>query len=81
MNDSDEFSNFEADPREGDPELETEAEVACPYCGEPVVLRLDPAGGTSQEYVQDCDVCCQPWLVRVRYEETGHAQVTLEPAT
>lgn len=80
MNDPDD-ANFTGDVPEGDPALETEAEVACPYCGEPVILKLDPAGGLTQEYVEDCEVCCQPWLVRVRYEETGVALVTLEPAT
>jgi len=60
--------------------LDTEAEVACPYCGEKVVIGLDPGGGTTQEYVEDCQVCCRPWRVRLSYGETGAAEVRVEEA-
>jgi len=60
--------------------LDTEAEVACPYCGERVVIGLDPGGGTKQEYVEDCQVCCRPCRVRLRYDETGAAEVSIEEA-
>ncbi|HEU5180314.1 MAG TPA: CPXCG motif-containing cysteine-rich protein [Candidatus Polarisedimenticolia bacterium] len=63
-----------------DPVLDTEAEVSCPCCGERVVIALDPGGGTTQEYVEDCQVCCRPWRVRVRYDETGAAEVSVEEA-
>ena len=37
--------------------------VICPYCGEEVEIYLEPdVGGTL---VQDCEVCCNPWRVRV----------------
>ncbi|MAB23868.1 CPXCG motif-containing cysteine-rich protein [Pseudomonas neustonica] len=36
-----------------------EATLACPHCGEPIVLLLDIASGT-QSYIEDCEVCCQP---------------------
>ncbi len=51
------------------------AHVACPYCGEVVELLLDPGGGAVQEYVEDCEVCCQPWQIEVRYEG-GTAKVS-----
>lgn len=51
---------------------------SCPWCGEPVTLLLDPGSGTSQEYVEDCEVCCRPWRVRVSYQSDGSAEVTLE---
>lgn len=28
---------------------------------------LDPAGGSRQEYIEDCEVCCRPWQVQVHY--------------
>ena len=59
---------------------DTEAEVACPYCGECVTIALDPGGGPSQTYVEDCQVCCQPWRVTVTYDNTGSAHVHLEAA-
>jgi len=36
-----------------------EATLACPHCGEPIVMVLDLASG-AQEYIEDCQVCCQP---------------------
>jgi hypothetical protein len=37
--------------------------VTCPYCGEPgrIYVEADVVG----EFVQDCEVCCNPWLVSV----------------
>ena len=55
------------------------ASADCPHCGEPVTLTLDPGGGTRQEYVEDCPVCCRPWLVQVHHDGHGGASVTLEP--
>ena len=36
-----------------------EAAIDCPYCGEAVVILVDPSV-PSQVYVEDCAVCCQP---------------------
>ena len=37
--------------------------VTCPYCGEEgeIYVEADVHGS----FVQDCEVCCNPWLVRV----------------
>ena len=38
--------------------------VECPYCGETVEIYIEPdVRGTL---IQDCEVCCNPWRVRVR---------------
>ena len=58
-----------------DSELDDVAHVSCPYCGEAGELSVDPGGGVLQEYVEDCEVCCQPWLVRVRFDGEGQASV------
>jgi cysteine-rich CPXCG protein len=63
----------------GDGTAETAATVYCPYCNETVEISLDPSGGASQEYVEDCEVCCQPWTVNVQYKEDGTAAVTVNP--
>jgi hypothetical protein len=63
----------------GDGTAATSAVVQCPYCGEAVEIALDPGSGTEQEYVEDCEVCCQPWRVRVTYGPDGAAEVSLEP--
>ena len=33
--------------------------IACPHCGEPVVVELELDGG-GQEAIHDCSVCCRP---------------------
>ena len=37
--------------------------VACPYCGEEVEIYVEP--DVTGSFVQDCEVCCNPWRVRV----------------
>lgn len=53
------------------------AEASCPYCGELVELILDTGGAASQQYVEDCEVCCRPWVVYVDWTEDGIANVDL----
>ena len=62
----------------GDGTVETGASVLCPYCGEINEIALDPGGGSQQEYVEDCQVCCRPWRVVVRYLPDGAAEVSIE---
>ena len=64
---------------QGDGTTETEAVVVCPHCGEANEIGLDPGSGPLQEYVEDCQVCCRPWRVTVRYEADGSAEVFAEP--
>jgi hypothetical protein len=59
----------------GDGTAETDATVVCPYCAEAVEIGLDPGSGAVQDYVEDCQVCCQPWRVSVAYHEDGSAVV------
>lgn len=39
--------------------------VQCPYCGERNEIYIDFSGGQTQSYVEDCQVCCRPWQVRI----------------
>jgi Cysteine-rich CPXCG len=61
----------------GDGTAELDAVVSCPYCGEFNQIALDPGSGMNQEYVEDCQVCCRPWLVIVRYRSDGTAEVSV----
>jgi hypothetical protein len=61
----------------GDGTAESSAVVFCPYCGESVELSVDPGGGSLQEYVEDCEVCCNPWNVTVRFI-SGVPEVSVE---
>lgn len=74
------FDDGDADELEeefplGDGTVDGEATVSCPYCGEAVEITLDPGGGTHQDYVEDCEVCCQPWRVSVEFGLDGEAHV------
>ncbi len=55
---------------------QTTALVDCPHCGEVNEIQLDPGSGPRQEYVEDCQVCCAPWTVEVRYGPEGDAVVS-----
>jgi hypothetical protein len=37
--------------------------VVCPYCGEQVEIFVEE--DVRGSFVQDCEVCCNPWRVRV----------------
>ena len=37
--------------------------VECPYCGEEIEIYVEP--DVRGSFVQDCEVCCNPWLVRM----------------
>lgn len=37
--------------------------VECPYCGEQVDIYVEP--DVRGSFIQDCEVCCNPWTVRV----------------
>ena len=37
--------------------------VTCPYCGEQVEIFVEP--DVSGTFIQDCEVCCNPWRVHV----------------
>jgi hypothetical protein len=37
--------------------------VTCPYCGEDVEIYVE--ADVTGSFIQDCEVCCHPWRVRV----------------
>ena len=54
------------------------ANVVCPYCRERVELFVDPE--TNGTFVEDCAVCCRPWLVEVVLAPDGERRVEIGPA-
>lgn len=79
FDDDETFEDDEATAEQDSGRAQDEAQVECPYCGEVVEIALDPSGGGSQSYVEDCQVCCRPWRVNVRWGRDGSAVVTLAP--
>jgi hypothetical protein len=39
----------------------------CAGCGEWNETSVDESAGSSQSYVEDCQVCCKPNLLRISY--------------
>jgi hypothetical protein len=58
--------------------MRDEASYVCEACGEEIVVPVDLSAGESQEYVEDCPVCCRPNLVHVEIDERGEARVWAE---
>lgn len=53
--------------------------LRCPFCGELDEIHVDAGGGDSQEYTEDCAVCCRPRIVHVEPgDEPGEVRVWLE---
>jgi hypothetical protein len=53
-------------PDEGSSPMDDQFTVSCPYCGEQGEVYVEPdVRGT---FVQDCEVCCNPWRLRVLHE-------------
>lgn len=52
-----------------------EGSYTCDACGEEIVIPVDASAGASQEYVEDCPVCCRPNVVHVEIDDDGAARV------
>lgn len=50
----------------------------CPTCGEQIVIPLDPTGGSDQQYVEDCPVCCNPNVIHLEFLEDESPRVWAE---
>ena len=59
--------------------MNDEASYTCDSCGEEIVVPVDLSAGPSQEYVEDCPVCCHPNIVHVEIDEDGDVQAWAEP--
>ena len=49
-----------------------DAGFQCAGCGEWNNTQIDPSAGRRQEYVEDCQVCCKPNVLRIFYDEDEH---------
>lgn len=54
--------------------MQDEDTYICDACGEEIVIPIDLSQGRSQQYVEDCPVCCRPNVVHVEIDEDGEAQ-------
>lgn len=57
-------------------ELE-EHPIHCPYCGEPITALVDPSAEAG-DYIEDCEVCCQPIVHRLSVAMDGELSLTVQ---
>ena len=53
---------------------QVEAIVSCPFCGELITILID-CSVSSQHYIEDCQVCCQPINIDAVVGESGDVVV------
>jgi hypothetical protein len=58
--------------------MNDDAMYVCGACGEEIVVPIDLSQGESQEYVEDCPVCCQANVIHVEILEDGEARAWAE---
>jgi Cysteine-rich CPXCG len=63
---------------ENEEPMHDEASYHCDSCGEEIVVPIDLTAGSSQEYVEDCPVCCCPNVIHVEIDEDGDVPVWAE---
>ena len=51
-----------------------EEKIDCPYCGETITILVDTSV-PEQDYIEDCQVCCQPIEFNVLVTQTGEFQL------
>lgn len=55
--------------------MKQEATYLCDSCGEEIVIPLDPSAGSSQEYIEDCPICCVPNIIHIDWEDSEEPRV------
>jgi len=55
--------------------MSDDASYICDSCGEEIVVPIDVSAGSSQEYVEDCPVCCRPNVIHIEVDEAGDVRV------
>jgi hypothetical protein len=58
--------------------MDDEASYICDSCGEQIVVPVDLSAGASQEYVEDCPVCCCPSLIHLQADDDGNVSLWAE---
>lgn len=57
-----------------------EVQIQCPKCFESQWIEIDPGGGSPQELIQDCEVCCSPMELLLESDAEGEWRITTESA-
>ena len=57
-----------------------ERQIGCPFCSESITLLLDVSAG-SQNYIEDCQVCCRPMQVTLDVNDGEIASLQVDCAS
>ncbi len=58
--------------------MQPESSYVCASCGEEIEVPIDLAGGSRQDYTEDCPVCCHPNILHVTIESDGTPRIWSE---
>ncbi len=50
--------------------------ITCPYCGESIEILIDDSVNT-QDYFEDCSVCCRPVRIQLNVDFEGECGVVV----
>lgn len=57
-------------------------QIQCPCCWESIDIQVDcsvAVQGERQEYVEDCQVCCNPLVIELSIDQAGQPEVVVRP--
>jgi hypothetical protein len=52
-----------------------DAGFQCASCGEWNETTVDHSAGRTQSYVEDCQICCKPNVLRAEYDQAAEEYV------
>lgn len=57
-----------------------EGSYFCDSCGEEIVIPVDLTAGESQQFIEDCPVCCRPNVITIELDpdDIPHLNATRE---
>lgn len=58
--------------------MNDETSYICGACGEEIIIPIDVTQGESQEYVEDCPVCCRANVIRLEIDRDGEVRAWSE---
>lgn len=53
-----------------------EQAIDCPYCGEQITVIIETLD-ESQEYIEDCQVCCRPIIFDIGVSVDGSTSISV----
>lgn len=60
--------------------IEQDYSFLCPHCGVELSAHLDLSESAKQRFIQDCETCCKPIQIEVRFEGDEVVHFSADPA-